>query len=278
MNCWTRHVTAASTSLMTLRLLETAFHFSPPSPPSLTYMTIHDPSFAGGGEEHWANGSLDLERRFRLGSEVTSLSLSRGSSSDKNDPLDNLNLHFKLTSSMRCEQRLTGIDRLKRLKRSGEFVKGHSSIFQSLLFFSWQELHHSVQSGRHLHRGRSLQCEYKKLREERTRSETFVAPWCTTTSSKVKSSILRVFFTGPPASRVSWPQVWTGCRCGCWFASLSQSSGDPTSLSAVTLRQINRLQQTDTLRWKLDERQWQRWNMPKNVYGCFVFWDLNVKY
>ncbi|XP_075901657.1 P protein [Nelusetta ayraudi] len=68
---------------------------------SLTYMTIHDPSFAGGGEEHWANGSLDLERRFRLGSEVTSLSLSRCSSSDKSDPLDNLNLHFKLTSSMR---------------------------------------------------------------------------------------------------------------------------------------------------------------------------------
>lgn len=63
-------------------------------------MTIHDPSFAGG-EEHWANGSLDLERRYRLGSEVTSLSLSRCSSSDKNDPLDNLNLHFRLTSSMR---------------------------------------------------------------------------------------------------------------------------------------------------------------------------------
>lgn len=85
--------------------------------PSLTYMTIHDPSFAGGSEEHWANGSLDLERRFRLGSEVTSLSLSRCSSSDKSDPLDNLNLHFKLTSSMRCEERLAGIDRLKHFER-----------------------------------------------------------------------------------------------------------------------------------------------------------------
>ncbi|KAI3369046.1 hypothetical protein L3Q82_026013, partial [Scortum barcoo] len=68
---------------------------------SITYMTLHDPSFVGG-EEPWDNGSLDLERRYRLGSEVTSLSLSRSSSSEKSDPLDNLNLNFKLTSSMRC--------------------------------------------------------------------------------------------------------------------------------------------------------------------------------
>lgn len=72
----------------------------PPNPPSITYMTIHDPTFVGG-DEHWANGSLDLEKRYRLGSEVTSLSLSRSSSSEKNDPLDNLNLNFRLTSSMR---------------------------------------------------------------------------------------------------------------------------------------------------------------------------------
>uniref|UniRef100_A0A4W6DU08 OCA2 melanosomal transmembrane protein n=1 Tax=Lates calcarifer TaxID=8187 RepID=A0A4W6DU08_LATCA len=62
-------------------------------------MTLHDPSFVGG-EEPWDNSSLDLERRYRLGSEVTSLSLSRSSSSEKNDPLDNLNLNFRLTSSM----------------------------------------------------------------------------------------------------------------------------------------------------------------------------------
>nr|XP_046247858.1 P protein [Scatophagus argus] len=68
---------------------------------SITYMTIHDPNFIGG-EEPWDNSSLDLERRYRLGSEVTSLSLCRSSSSEKTDPLDNLNLNFRLTSSMRC--------------------------------------------------------------------------------------------------------------------------------------------------------------------------------
>ncbi|XP_040896581.1 P protein [Toxotes jaculatrix] len=68
---------------------------------SITYMTLHDPGFVGG-EEPWDNSFLDLERRYRLGSEVTSLSLSRSSSSEKNDPLDNLNLNFRLTSSMRC--------------------------------------------------------------------------------------------------------------------------------------------------------------------------------
>lgn len=65
-------------------------------------MTLHDPSFVGG-EEPWENGSLDVERRYRLGSEVNSLSLSRSSSSEKNDPLDNLNLNFKLTNSMKWE-------------------------------------------------------------------------------------------------------------------------------------------------------------------------------
>ncbi|KAM7410483.1 hypothetical protein PAMA_001767 [Pampus argenteus] len=60
-----------------------------------------DDSFVGA-EENWDNSSLDLEKRYRLGSEVTSLSLSRSSSSEKSDPLDNLNLSFRLTSSMRC--------------------------------------------------------------------------------------------------------------------------------------------------------------------------------
>uniref|UniRef100_A0A8C9ZGX5 OCA2 melanosomal transmembrane protein n=1 Tax=Sander lucioperca TaxID=283035 RepID=A0A8C9ZGX5_SANLU len=59
---------------------------------SMTYMTLHDPSFVGG-EEPWDNGSLDLERRYRLGSEVTSLSLSRSSSTEKSDPLENLSLN-----------------------------------------------------------------------------------------------------------------------------------------------------------------------------------------
>lgn len=67
---------------------------------SMTYMTLHDPSFVGG-EEPWENSALDLERRYRLGSEVTSLSLSRSSSSEKNDPLENLNLNFRLTSSIK---------------------------------------------------------------------------------------------------------------------------------------------------------------------------------
>ncbi|XP_069378579.1 P protein [Paralichthys olivaceus] len=66
---------------------------------SMTYMTLHNPSFVGG-EEPWDNSSLDLERRYRLGSEVTSLSLSRSSSSEKSDPLDNIN--FRLTSSIKC--------------------------------------------------------------------------------------------------------------------------------------------------------------------------------
>lgn len=65
-------------------------------------MTIHERSFAGG-EEHWGNGSLDLERRYRLGSEVNSLSLSRSSSSDKNDPLEN----FRLTSSIKWDSAMT---------------------------------------------------------------------------------------------------------------------------------------------------------------------------
>uniref|UniRef100_H3CZ81 OCA2 melanosomal transmembrane protein n=1 Tax=Tetraodon nigroviridis TaxID=99883 RepID=H3CZ81_TETNG len=64
---------------------------------SLAYMTIHERSFAGG-EDPWANGSLDLERRYRLGSEVNSLSLSRSSSSDKNDPLES----FRLASNVKC--------------------------------------------------------------------------------------------------------------------------------------------------------------------------------
>uniref|UniRef100_A0A8C4NPP8 Oculocutaneous albinism II n=1 Tax=Dicentrarchus labrax TaxID=13489 RepID=A0A8C4NPP8_DICLA len=42
---------------------------------SITYMTLHDPSFVGE-EEHWDNGSLDLEKRYRLGSEKTKTGIS----------------------------------------------------------------------------------------------------------------------------------------------------------------------------------------------------------
>ncbi|XP_076004767.1 P protein [Genypterus blacodes] len=66
---------------------------------SVTYMTLHDPGFVGE-EELWHNGSLDQEKRYRLGSEVTGL--SRSSPSDKSDPLENLNLNFRLSSSLRC--------------------------------------------------------------------------------------------------------------------------------------------------------------------------------
>ncbi|XP_062251810.1 P protein [Platichthys flesus] len=65
----------------------------------MTYMSLHNPSFVGG-EEPWDNGSLDQEKRYRLGSEVTSLSLSRSSSSEKSESRDNIN--FKLTSSIKC--------------------------------------------------------------------------------------------------------------------------------------------------------------------------------
>ncbi|XP_068175854.1 P protein [Antennarius striatus] len=73
--------------------------FSPDD--SITYMTIHDPGFIEG-QAAWDSGSLDLEKRYRLGSEVTSLSLSRSGSTDKNDPLDNLSLYFRLTNNMKC--------------------------------------------------------------------------------------------------------------------------------------------------------------------------------
>ncbi|CAJ1059857.1 P protein [Xyrichtys novacula] len=73
---------------------------------SITYMTLHEPSFVEGEGEPWDNGPLDLERRYRLGSEVNSLSLSRSGSSDK-DPMDNIN--FRLTSSMKCCLRVSRI-------------------------------------------------------------------------------------------------------------------------------------------------------------------------
>uniref|UniRef100_A0A3B4C8H3 Citrate transporter-like domain-containing protein n=1 Tax=Pygocentrus nattereri TaxID=42514 RepID=A0A3B4C8H3_PYGNA len=58
---------------------------------SLTYMTLHDPSL-GPGDELWDN-SAELERRCRLGSEVTSL--SRSLSTEKSEH------NFKLSNNLR---------------------------------------------------------------------------------------------------------------------------------------------------------------------------------
>uniref|UniRef100_A0A3Q2PBU6 OCA2 melanosomal transmembrane protein n=1 Tax=Fundulus heteroclitus TaxID=8078 RepID=A0A3Q2PBU6_FUNHE len=64
---------------------------------SITYMTVHEPSFVGT-EEPWENCCMDTERRYRLGSEVASL--SRSNSSEKYETLENLNRSFRLTSSI----------------------------------------------------------------------------------------------------------------------------------------------------------------------------------
>uniref|UniRef100_A0A8C7YAP1 Oculocutaneous albinism II n=1 Tax=Oryzias sinensis TaxID=183150 RepID=A0A8C7YAP1_9TELE len=69
-----------------------------PQDESITYMTVHEPSF--GVDEPWDSSSLDIERRFRLGSEVASL--TRSNSSDKTEAVENLSLGFRLTSSVKC--------------------------------------------------------------------------------------------------------------------------------------------------------------------------------
>ncbi|MFT7799778.1 P protein [Arapaima gigas] len=65
----------------------------------ITYMTLY--------EESWDSSSTELERRCRLGSEVTSLSHS--SSTDKSDALDNLHLNFTLSSRLRYCLRISKI-------------------------------------------------------------------------------------------------------------------------------------------------------------------------
>ncbi|CAL9695960.1 unnamed protein product [Knipowitschia caucasica] len=67
-----------------------------PQDDSITYMTVHDSGFPS---ELWDHSAMDVERRFRLGSEVAGLSQTRPSSTEKNDSLD---LNFKLTHNMRC--------------------------------------------------------------------------------------------------------------------------------------------------------------------------------
>ncbi|KAG9348932.1 hypothetical protein JZ751_029249 [Albula glossodonta] len=67
--------------------------FSPDD--SISHMTLHDPSFSME-DESWDGSSMELERRCRLGSEVAGL--SRSTSTEKCDPLDNLHLNFTLSS------------------------------------------------------------------------------------------------------------------------------------------------------------------------------------
>ncbi|XP_061635865.1 P protein isoform X3 [Phyllopteryx taeniolatus] len=68
---------------------------------STAYMSMHDPGFYGG-EEPWDSGGVELERRYRLGSEVTGLSLLRSDSSDKSDALEHLGVGFKVASGLKC--------------------------------------------------------------------------------------------------------------------------------------------------------------------------------
>ncbi|XP_051568705.1 P protein [Myxocyprinus asiaticus] len=63
-----------------------------PQNDSITYMTLHDPSL-GPGEESWEASSAELERRCRLGSEVTSLSHITSMEKSEN--------YFKLSSPIR---------------------------------------------------------------------------------------------------------------------------------------------------------------------------------
>ncbi|KAJ3599427.1 hypothetical protein NHX12_033390 [Muraenolepis orangiensis] len=50
---------------------------------SMTYKSVHEPSFTADGEV-WEQSGVDVEKRFRLGSEVTSL--SRSLAPEKHDP------------------------------------------------------------------------------------------------------------------------------------------------------------------------------------------------
>ncbi|XP_008405854.1 P protein [Poecilia reticulata] len=73
---------------------------------SITYMAVHEPSFVGA-EEPWDNCCMDTERRYRLGSEVASL--SRSNSSEKYETLENLNRSFRLASSIKCCLRVSKV-------------------------------------------------------------------------------------------------------------------------------------------------------------------------
>uniref|UniRef100_A0A8C9TT40 OCA2 melanosomal transmembrane protein n=1 Tax=Scleropages formosus TaxID=113540 RepID=A0A8C9TT40_SCLFO len=66
-------------------------HFAEGNGNGITYMALY--------EESWDSSSTELEKRCRLGSEVTSLSHS--TSTEKSDPLDNLHLSFMLSNRLR---------------------------------------------------------------------------------------------------------------------------------------------------------------------------------
>uniref|UniRef100_A0A8C9RB47 OCA2 melanosomal transmembrane protein n=1 Tax=Scleropages formosus TaxID=113540 RepID=A0A8C9RB47_SCLFO len=67
-------------------------HFAEGNGNGITYMALY--------EESWDSSSTELEKRCRLGSEVTSLSHS--TSTEKSDPLDNLHLSFMLSNRLYC--------------------------------------------------------------------------------------------------------------------------------------------------------------------------------
>uniref|UniRef100_A0A3Q3JY01 Citrate transporter-like domain-containing protein n=1 Tax=Monopterus albus TaxID=43700 RepID=A0A3Q3JY01_MONAL len=98
---------------------------------NITYLTLHDPSFAGG-EEPWHSSSLDLDRRCRLGSEVTSLSLSRSSSSEKNPSCyrDNPWRMLAVSSTESFSMNLTDFrdNALLKLQVGGPFTGGMTDV------------------------------------------------------------------------------------------------------------------------------------------------------
>uniref|UniRef100_A0A672KHD5 OCA2 melanosomal transmembrane protein n=1 Tax=Sinocyclocheilus grahami TaxID=75366 RepID=A0A672KHD5_SINGR len=71
-----------------------------PQNDSITYMTLHEPSL-GSGEESWEASSAELERRCRLGSEVTSLSHITS--------MEKCEHYFKLSSPIRHCLRTTKV-------------------------------------------------------------------------------------------------------------------------------------------------------------------------
>uniref|UniRef100_A0A673N052 P protein-like n=1 Tax=Sinocyclocheilus rhinocerous TaxID=307959 RepID=A0A673N052_9TELE len=71
-----------------------------PQNDSITYMTLHEPSL-GSGEESWEASSAELERRCRLGSEVTSLSHITS--------IEKCEHYFKLSSPIRHCLRTTKV-------------------------------------------------------------------------------------------------------------------------------------------------------------------------
>uniref|UniRef100_A0A672KMV5 OCA2 melanosomal transmembrane protein n=1 Tax=Sinocyclocheilus grahami TaxID=75366 RepID=A0A672KMV5_SINGR len=84
-----------------------------PQNDSITYMTLHEPSL-GSGEESWEASSAELERRCRLGSEVTSLSHITS--------MEKCEHYFKLSSPIRHCLRTTKVITIFIIVLDGYFV------------------------------------------------------------------------------------------------------------------------------------------------------------